>query len=140
MDVKIKCLECEQIFKASDETVKRKTVNVLKDGAMIDTIQYKCPHCGKRVVVQLDNKETKSILEKCKKLILKKVVKRRKDKDLNEKQQKELSELQDKLKEMRFDLAVMYDGCTVAYEIGEVDTLDCTYIKDSKTDISKMII
>lgn len=140
MDIKIKCLECEQIFKASNETVERKTVNVLKDGAMIDTIQYKCPYCGKSVVVQLDNEETKSVLEKCRKLILKKVVKNRKGKVLSEKQQRELSELQDKLKEMRYDLAEKYDGCPVAYEVGEIETLDCTYIKDNKTDISKLMV
>lgn len=139
MNLKIKCSGCEQIFKADSSTVKTEELKVLTDGANISVIYYECPICSSRVVVQVDNNQTKGLLKRYKKLLFTKVKKRKKDKDLNESMQNELSELHEELKRIRYDLALKYEQHAVLDENNICSNLDVSYIKEvAQNELNKL--
>lgn len=131
MDLKIKCSECTEVFNTKD-AVKQKAVRVQITGEELKLIYYVCPKCGCERVVQLDDKSTEELLMEYKQLMFRKVLQKRRGKDLNKKSQKRMNELQQKLKDMRYDLAIKHHGAPVIDSNNNAGFLDTSYIKEAK--------
>ena len=132
VEVKAICRECKEETKVGTKGVNLKDITI---GNKRYTITYiPCKECGKDLVLQVDNEETKRMLLECKRILISKVKAKKKMKHFSDKKNKMLNILQMQLKQRRYDLAESLDG-KLYYDVERkkvIDNLDCSYILNSK--------
>ena len=65
LEVKAICEDCKEKFKVNSETISKTTFKT-NDGKIVDVVHYECPKCGRVHYVQIDDENTKRLLENSK--------------------------------------------------------------------------
>lgn len=118
MSVKASCEKCNEVFDVNALSVKEEQVVILEDGKELIITYYDCPKCGCKHMVQLDDENTKYLLNEVKKMIKKVAIRKRKGKSVKLIKNK-YDKLNLDLNNMRNSLNIKYQG--KHFEIHVVD-------------------
>ena len=131
MNIEVLCSNCYNKKEYASNKIKQKEIIVANKRYLITYIR--CDACKKDMVLQIDDEETKKMLNKCKKIIKSKVKAKKKLKHFSDEKNKELYNLQNELKQKRNGLAIYLYGCQY-YDIDckkQKNNLDCSFIIDA---------
>lgn len=128
-EVEATCSKCGCANKVGANEVKLKDIIVSGEKYMVTYM--KCS-CGNDIMLQVDNDETKKLLNKCKATLRLKIKAKHKGKHFDDKKNGELVKNQQRLKFRRYELAaklhaLRYYDCESKVD---KDFLDCSYIME----------
>lgn len=108
MSVKASCEKCNEVFDVNALSVKEEQVVILEDGKELTITYYECPKCGFKHMVQLDDENTKHLLNEVKKMIKSIAVRKRRGKSVKL--------LKNKYEKLNLDLNNMRNSLNVQYQ------------------------
>lgn len=119
MEIKNICDSCGFVNTVNGNSIKKLDVKT-ESGDYLRLMYYKCESCKKKVVVQVDNMETRKIFGDYRNLIAKCAVKRQKGETISPKDIRKKDKWEKDLKKIRDGLVSKYRGEKVIKENGEI--------------------
>lgn len=134
LEIKAKCT-CNTETTVNSGGVKLKDIVVNGSKYMITYLS--CSKCYNDLVLQVDNDETKKILNECKKILRSKIKAKKKRKHFSDSKNERLAILQNMLKEKRLILAYNINGKEYYDTEQKVtkDSVNCSFILDCKSEV-----
>lgn len=129
------CSKCQQRTKVfSEAAVKdgiealcKQDVEEVESGKFLTIVQVECEHCKRKMIVQVDDEESRQLLEKYKIELRKLLAVRSKGKQPNKKQQSVMTKLHERLLSKRKKLLKSKNMVYVYTAFGDKIRLDCEH-------------
>ena len=109
MEIDAICENCKEKFKVNGSTVETTTFKT-HDGKIVYIIWYKCPKCGKIHYIQIDDDNSRKLLEHSKDILKKVMVYNSKNQTPPKKLKNQLDKARKKLSNARLELMKQYHG------------------------------
>ena len=110
MNFNCECSKCKNIIALNGFLIKEKKIKVHRYDKEVYLTYWICPKCGEVHTVQIDNDDTKILLDKERTNVLKAYNCRKKCKSVSKKLKKEHERISKDLREMRRSLIELYNG------------------------------
>lgn len=114
-------------FDIGNEDIIKLDVVCMEDRKRLEAISFLCPKCGTEHIVQLDDDNSRELLNKSIELMGKKVALSKQGKNVNNRQKRAFNNMRKMLTVYRAELMVKYNGKEFYkyHDREEIFTLDC---------------